>query len=240
MDNKYDFNLLMKLRKFIETFDKLIFNNPIDIKMAPKGSVGAIVKYVPRSDHQNECYIIEKRTDQELLNEIKLRKKSAKRIFSDERIIISIAAHEVRHRVQVHFKVNLLYGLIFERDRVKDKDLRDAIEFADNFYRDLMSRGIDLVKTIGLDKLREEYDAEIIGALVAKKWRGNNFSEIAEIIKSDSKKIRAFSPFLFLECHFMCREELSSIINFYRIYFYAPIYKNRYSYNPKPVMLKFF
>ncbi|MEM3448056.1 MAG: hypothetical protein QXP38_04135 [Nitrososphaerota archaeon] len=189
---KSTFKIAFELKQLIEILDKTIFKHPIPVQIvSSKGGVLAQYVLERRGKEHYEVYM---HPDEKIIKDVELEGSK----YSQE-LLIGRAAHEVRHRVQHHFKISLLYDLLFEDEvKIKDPDLRDAVRYAEEFYDKLTSRGIDLVQVIGLANIKTEFDAIAIEKFVARKWRGNNLLEIAKIVRMSAKQLkRRESSFLF-------------------------------------------
>jgi hypothetical protein len=199
---KKSFKLIFKLKGFIETLDRLVFpDNPLDVEIITP-STHTHAGYCAREEDGKEFYVVFKHTDRKIIADFKAKKQYiGDEEYSLEESLLESAAHEVRHRVQRNTQISLLYDLIFEeRSKIKDPDLRDAVEFADNLFDNMMADGYDVVREIGLAYLKKEYDACIIGRFAVLKWRREkNLSKIARVLKIGSKELSesTLSDFLF-------------------------------------------
>ena len=113
--------------------------------------------------------------------------------FTQDAIIWGIASHEVRHRIQWHSSITLFYDIVYVKNapikEIQDQDLKDAIDFTINLYEKLMLEDNEFIKRVGLNKLKNEFDADVIENYVARKWKTTSIKNIAQIIKTDAKKL---------------------------------------------------
>jgi hypothetical protein len=122
--------------------------------------------------------------------------------FTEEEFLIQLAAHEVRHRVQEHFKVSLFSPQYVEEikrgKRAKDGNLEAIVIFLWMYYS--MRKKSDI----------KEFDADVIGFLAAMKFHeGINLQDLAKLIKEDARKIweGQTPPFLFFLVLLMARKK---------------------------------
>ncbi len=88
------------------------------------GEFGVLETY---SNEQEELYEIAKISDKKIRQDFSQTAKILKRgNFSDDEIICWLSSHEVRHRVQKKFKINLLYDFAFTLESIHDPDLKSA------------------------------------------------------------------------------------------------------------------
>ncbi|MCK5591200.1 MAG: hypothetical protein KAI72_04520, partial [Candidatus Pacebacteria bacterium] len=104
-----------------------------------------------------------------------------------DEFLMAITAHEVRHRFTKLKKVNLFSSA--DAKYVKDPELRFLINFVNKSFE------LNPPTTAPKD---EEFDARVIEHLALKQWHEQkSFEKIAEIIKTDPKKLREITPVLF-------------------------------------------
>ena len=114
--------------------------------------------------------------------------------FTEESIIVGIAAHEVRHRVQKEFQIEMIKPE--DAENTSDPELKALIRFLAKVFEkyppDLPSPKL----------VEEEFDATVIEWMIAKLWHEGerDILKLATIVKEDWEKIkeRNFSLFLFI------------------------------------------
>jgi hypothetical protein len=113
--------------------------------------------------------------------------------FTREEIIIGMAAHEVRHRVQKEFQIEMIKPE--DAKNISDSELKALIRFLAKVFERYPP---DLPPS----KLKEEFDATVIEWIVAKLWHEGkrDILKLVTIIKEDGKNKRegCFSPLLFI------------------------------------------
>jgi hypothetical protein len=189
-----DFATALVLGGIIKALDELVFKEKttkvkvVDIK--PKENE-AFVRYQPEEDYYEiDGYIDDIVVKQarmyrhfpfEMLKEGKDRLKEWYKFppYSEIEYLISLAAHEVRHRVQCKLSVTV-FSLENALD-AKDPYLKGLIKFVEMCFKKepLTSKYTD-----------KEFDAKIIFWLTGKILQKNgNLSEIALIIQEDAKNL---------------------------------------------------
>jgi hypothetical protein len=126
---------------------------------------------------------------------LKLRTLGRLQPVSEDEFLVGLAAHEVRHRVQRCLKINLL--LPEDERKAKDPDIRVLLIFATIMMKEK--------RWDSLPNFSKEYDAYVVELLAARKYHeGCKFGEIAELIKTDAKKIigDVIPDFLFITFYF--------------------------------------
>ena len=116
--------------------------------------------------------------------------------MSEEELLIGLAAHEVRHRVQQHSKIALFSSENKNKQKTKNPDLRAIIAF--------VAMKIEKTKFRIKKEFLEEFDARVIEYLAAKKWHeGATFQDLAKIVKENAEKIQeeTSSYFLFFDTY---------------------------------------
>jgi hypothetical protein len=191
------FSIIMKLKEIVESLDKLIFRDcSISVKIVEKAPA-LLIAYVPQSNNQEECYVVGKWSDQEILQGLRCKGK----VFDIDNLLLEVAAHEVRHRVQCKFKLNLFEEFPFVE--IKDPALKFAIEKTRKYFKKVDIEGIFL-HTTERREAKEEFDAMVVAKYASIKWKGDNYEEIANIIRHlDFKKLWGDSPQFLLIYPFM-------------------------------------
>lgn len=117
----------------------------------------------------------DKKEIEEKLMKVSIPKKKTIPKFTWEEILIGLAAHEVRHRVQKHLPIKILSL----EEIVKLHLSYDLLVLAE-----LINENIIKHHNLGEEEGKEELDAALIGHLVVKEWnKGKTPAEISQIIK---------------------------------------------------------
>jgi hypothetical protein len=104
--------------------------------------------------------------------------------FTEESIIVGIAAHEVRHRVQKEFQIEMIKPE--DAENTSDPELKALIRFLAKVFEkyppDLPSPKL----------VEEEFDATVIEWMIAKLWHEGerDILKLATIVKEDWEKIK--------------------------------------------------
>tara|TARA_B100001971_G_C18215420_1_gene553486 strand:+ start:238 stop:957 length:720 start_codon:yes stop_codon:yes gene_type:complete len=181
--DKDDIEIVLKLTKRISYLDKRIFpDNPAEfcfVRKNPEEFFAGFIK--PRKNSKKRTYNIyiiglakmlrkEKSIGWVLIREQKTRWRSRIIKYTWEVLLLSIAAHEVRHRIQHDLSIKKLSPN--DTDLVDDKFLGAIISFNETYFSEC--RIGKSVKYINERLNPKEFDAKVIGRLVQHKVHKNS------------------------------------------------------------------
>lgn len=178
------------IAKTIEKIDKLVFeNNSIEEIIFIRGNIQegeGFTGYLSKENSRDgrECYWIMSDVNRKVIDEFipfDRVKKDGKIFppFSKEELFVRIAAHEVRHRVQSHFSINLFSPK--NSENAKDPYLKWLLTFLHRIFEISPPRHTP-------KKL--EFDAQVIEAYAGKIWvKNRNLIEVAKIVRGDAKTL---------------------------------------------------
>lgn len=205
-----DIEKALELEVRIGILDREVFpENPAPLELIAdrgvKNNLAMYIPYVPRT--KQECYVIFVKI---LSENLRLLKREIKLItynragkipefsrapsYTWEELLLSLAAHEVRHRIQYNLSIRQFSPQ--DAPLVDDRLLKHIImlneaEFRQRkkIYRSKENRSEGYIR----EKLSaEEFDASVVGMLVAHKVHRKDFSEafeeIVSIIKMQAPK----------------------------------------------------
>ena len=194
-----------KLEYFLTEFEKRIFEKPLEIKIVESSERRTACSLFSRKGEPQFYLISIKDLNEYIISEVgrmkyfstKMSGRSWKELdnFTEEEVILAIAAHEVRHRVQWTLQIKLLKPE--DKENILDQELKLLISFLAFTFEEstLMKPEMSWFKDL------KEFDAEVIAWLVAKLWHEGNrdLSKLAQIIKAGAEKIiKGDFPFFLL------------------------------------------
>lgn len=193
--------IAQKIADAIGWLDKLVFpGDPIKkitvIRGRPKSeSQGVDVGYVSKENTEDGIehyqifgYGIDEEIKKELEKRIILLKGKKKINYQSlpkitlEELLIGIAAHEVRHRVQHHFPIELISYEILED--IANSYVKGLIEFIKLLFEQEPPEG----------DYKQEFDAKSIEYMIIEMWhwKEKEVSKIASIVKAGTREICPF------------------------------------------------
>ncbi len=97
--------------------------------------------------------------------------------FSLEEILIAIAVHEIRHRLQYYYPERIFSPQDYQD--TNNEYLKRVFRYVEALCREIYTSS---------EEFKKEFDAAVIEHIIVDKWHHNkrNFSEIARIVKSGS------------------------------------------------------
>jgi len=188
------------LAYFLKEFERRIFEKTLEIKIVESWERKTPCSLFSRKG-KPQFYLISIKDLNEYINvevgrmkyfSTKMGGRSWKELdnFTEEEVILAIAAHEVRHRVQWTLQIKLLRPE--DKENILDQELKLLISFLAFTFEEstLMEPEKSWFKDL------KEFDAEVIAWLVAKLWHEGkrDLSKLAQIIKADAEKIIKGNP----------------------------------------------
>jgi hypothetical protein len=212
---KIEKNPVLELSHWIKLLDKAIFGErSLEVRVIESSlKEGTIKKMVEQGISCGLIYLEEPRfywissenLEKTIALELKRRRcpsagKEWEELppFTEETLIVGIAAHEIRHRVQKEFQIEIIKPE--DAENTSDPELRALIRFLAKVFEkyppDLPS-----------PKLEEEFDATVIEWIVAKLWHEGkrDILKLVKIIKEDGKKLKergVFPSFIYWYSYF--------------------------------------
>lgn len=196
---KKELDLATKIANCLSYFSNSFFEKPIPIYFVTKGkennhNLAAYCHPSMMAGLKEECFFIYLKGLSAKFNDCKnycrtnysfsIDNKCHKFEMTDEEFLISIGAHEVRHRLQYNGRVKL-----FDTDKKYRKPLCYLIAYHEDVckhQKQIYEREGESPEFIAWDLSREEFDADIVQDVFSYKLhRGRSLKELCETLKME-------------------------------------------------------